>query len=147
MGFDFSTDASYFMRSASAAAVTRMRFASASARFLCRSTSALLSMILACAAASAFCSVDSLRACASSLVCSICFCFSGSVYCIGVRFRLGLQNAHLCLRLCSFYVARFLCFRLQLRNLHLPAFDLRFSAQPLVLLLLQQQPFKSFGVL
>ena len=82
MGLDFSTEASYFMRSASAAAVTRMRFASASERFFCRSTSALLSMTLACAAASAFCSVDSLRACASSLVCSICFCFSGSVYCM-----------------------------------------------------------------
>src|SRR6267143_6014246 len=82
MGFDFSTEASYFMRSASAAAVTRMRFASASERFLCLSNSALLSIILACAAASAFCSVDSLRACASSLLCSICFCFNGSVYCI-----------------------------------------------------------------
>src|SRR2546429_5227048 len=80
MGFDFSTDASYFIRSASAAAVTRMRLASASERFFWRSTSALLSMILACAAASAFWRVDSLRACASSLVCSICFCFSGSVY-------------------------------------------------------------------
>src|SRR5256885_1094099 len=39
-------------------------------------------MIFACAAASAFCSVASLRACASSLVCSICFCFKGKVYCI-----------------------------------------------------------------
>ena len=34
----------------------------------------LVAMIFACAAASASCSVDSLRASASSLVCSICFC-------------------------------------------------------------------------
>src|SRR6266852_3332713 len=59
IGFDFSTAASNFMRSASAAAVTRIRFASAADRFFCRSNSALLSMIFACAAASAFCSVAS----------------------------------------------------------------------------------------
>src|SRR5437762_9074495 len=33
---------------------------------------------VACALASAFCTVASLRASASSLLCSICFCFSGA---------------------------------------------------------------------
>src|SRR5713226_6528482 len=109
MGFCFSTAASNFMRSASAAAVTRMRLASASERFFWRSSSALLSMILACAAASAFCRVASLRACASSLLCSMRFCF-------------------------------------QLRDFHLLLLDLRLGAEPLVFLLLQQQPFESLGV-
>src|SRR5258707_2743514 len=75
IGFDFSTAASNFMRSASAAAVTPIRFASASERFFCRSSSAFLSMIFAFAAASAFCNVACLRACASNLLCSICFFF------------------------------------------------------------------------
>src|SRR5262249_58728721 len=44
MGFCLRTLASYFMRSESAAAVTRMRLASASARLRWRSTSAFLSM-------------------------------------------------------------------------------------------------------
>jgi hypothetical protein len=76
-----SRAASLFMRSPSAGHETT-RFASASANRLRRSSSALLSMTLASASAWAFWMVASLRASASSLLCSICFCLSGSVYCM-----------------------------------------------------------------
>src|SRR5258708_6189233 len=74
-GFCFSTIPSFFIRSASATAVIRMRSASACASNLRRSISALLSIILAWPAASAPATVVSFRASASSLDCSICFCF------------------------------------------------------------------------
>src|ERR1700741_4689662 len=132
MGFCLRTVASNFMRSASAAAVTRMRLASASERFFWRSTSALLSMIFACAAASAFCRVASLRALASSLVCLICFWFRGRGYFMGSGFGFGWEPPDLRLSFRLLHVTGLLGIGFQFGNLHFFELDVLLGAETFV---------------
>ena len=53
---------------------------------------------------------------------------------------------HLRLCFCRFHVTRLLRLRFQLGDLHLFLLDLLFRAKSLVLLFLQQEPFKSLGI-
>src|SRR5271157_2961585 len=135
MGFCFRTVASNFIRSASAAAVTRMRLASASERFFCLGGGfGILQR-------------GFLAGLGFELGLFDLLLLQGQGVLHGIGFGLGLKDADLCLRFSLLHIAGFLSIRFKFGDLDFFELDVLFGAETLVLLFLQKEAFETLGII
>ena len=146
MGFCLRTAASNFMRSASAAAVTRMRLASASERLLLALDFGFAVNDLGLRGGFGVLQRGFLASFGFQLGLLDLLLLQGQGVLHGVGFGLGLQDADLGLRFGLLDVARFLGVGFEFGDFHFLALDFLFGAEALVLLFLQEEAFEALGV-